>query len=217
MYFKDRVEAGARLAQELQQYRYENSVVMALSDGAVVVGEQIASSLHCILTMLLTEEIDVPGEQAMFGTVDQAGTFVHNRMFSTGEYEEYYSEFHGYLEDKKREKFQHINRLLGDGGILDHDMLRDHVIIIVSDGLANGASLDAAAEFLKPIRAGRLVVVTPIASVSAVDRMHIIADEIHVLSVASNFLDVNHYYEDNSLPPHEETIRRINESILKWK
>lgn len=216
MYFKDRKEAGIQLAERLQQYRYEPCVVVALSDGAVVVGEQIAASLHCIITMLLTEEINVPGEQSVFGTVDQSGKFVYNHMFSTGEFEGYYEEFHGYLEDQKREKFQRINRLLGDSGIMDHDMLRDHNIILVADGLAHGASLDAAAEFLKSVRVSRIIAVTPVASVAAVDRMHVLSDEIHVLSVADNFLSIDHYYDENTLPSHEETVERINQAILNW-
>lgn len=217
MYFSNRSEAGMKLAAELVQYRYENCVVVALTDGAVLVGEQIAAHLHCALTMLLTEDIEVPGEQTLFGTVNQDGGFVYNGMFSTGEIEEYYSEFHGYLEDQKREKFQRINRLLGNGGILDEDLVKDHVVILVSDGLANGASIDAAAEYFKHIRLDRLVVAVPVASVPAVDRMHVTADELHVLSVTDNFLETNHYYEDNTIPSHEETIERINQIVLSWR
>jgi len=131
--------------------------------------------------------------------------------------ESYYTEFHGYLEEQKREKFQRINRLLGDGGILSNDMLRDHVVILVSDGLSNGNSLDAAAEFLKPIRVAKLVVVTPVASVEAVDRMHVLADELHVLGVTDNFMSVDHYYDENDVPSHEETIEKINQIVLNWR
>src|SRR5215213_4732794 len=128
MYFTSRAHAGWFLAQQLQSYRYENSVVVALSDGAVQVGEQIAASLHCILTMLLIEDIDVPGENTLFGTVDQKGGFMYNPEFSKGEADSYYGEYRGYLEDQKRKHFQHMNRLLGDGGIIDAEMLRDHVV-----------------------------------------------------------------------------------------
>jgi len=216
-YFTSRAHAGWFLAQQLMSYRYENCVVVALSDGGVQVGEQIASALHCSLTMLLMEDIEVPGEGTLFGTVDQGGGFTYNQMFSTGEIEEYYSEFHGYLEDQKREHFQHMNRLLGDGGLISEDMLKDQVVILVADGLPVGASLDAAADFLKPIRLQRLVIAAPIASVAAVDRAHVIADEIHILSVTDNFLDTNHYYEQNDIPSHEDTIAKINQIILNWK
>ena len=59
MYFESRAQAGQLLAvQLLERYRYENCAVVALSDGGVLVGEQIAAQLHCILTMLVTEGID---------------------------------------------------------------------------------------------------------------------------------------------------------------
>ncbi len=218
MYFENRGQAGQLLAAQLaERYRYDNCAVVALSDGAVLVGEQIASALHCILTMLLIEDIDVPGESMSFGGVSQNGTFTYNGMFSAGEVEEYTSEFHGYLDEQKREKFQKINRLLGDGGIISNEMLRDRTVILVSDGIDNGAAIDVAMDFLKPIRVAKIVVATPIATVPAVDKLHMIADELHILDVKENFMGTNHYYEDNVIPSHEETIAKINQIVLNWK
>ena len=100
MYFENREQAGRVLAAELiKEYRYEDCTVVALSDGAVVVGEQIAEALHCLLTMLLVEEIEVPGEGISFGGVSQNGNFTYNSTFSNGEIDEYNSEYHGYLEE----------------------------------------------------------------------------------------------------------------------
>lgn len=218
MYFSSRLEAGYRLAQLLvEEYRYENTIVLALSDGAVQVGKQIAAELHCVMTLLLAEEIEVPGEGVSFGTLNQSGRFVYNGMFSIGEIEEYYNEFHGYLEDKKREKMSDINQLLGEGGIVSPSMLRDHNVILVSDGLSSGASLDAAADFLKPLRIQRVVIAAPVASVAAVDRAHILGDELHFLSVTDNYLATNHYYDVNDIPSHEATIAELNEIVLNWR
>ncbi|MBC7868954.1 hypothetical protein H7X69_02125 [Candidatus Saccharibacteria bacterium] len=218
MYFESREQAGQLLAVQLvEQYRYENCAVVALSDGAVLVGEQIAAALHCVLMMLLTEDIQIPGESLSFGAVSQNGGFTYNGMFSTGEIEEYAGEFHGYLDEQKREAFQRMNRLLGDGGIIDNDLLRNHVVILVSDGLDNGASLDVAVDFIKPICIKRLVVATPIASVQAVDRLHILADELHILDVKDNFMGTDHYYNQNIIPSHEETIAKINQIVLNWR
>lgn len=217
MYFNDRGEAGERLAAELQQYRHENCAVLALSDGGVIVGERIAISLHCVMTLLLTEEIEVPGEQTAFGTVDQDGRFVYNHSFSEDEFHEYYGEFHAYLDDQKRQKTEHIHQLLGDGGLWDADMLQGRVVILVADGLANGSILEAAVEYLKPISIQRLIIAVPVASVPAVDRMHILGDEIHVLHVTDNFLATDHYYDNNVVPTHEETVARINSTILNWR
>ncbi len=217
MYFESRGQAGQLLAAQLQNYRYENCAVVALSDGAVLVGEQIAASLHCILTMLLIETIDVPGEDMSFGGVSESGSFTFNGMFSAGEIEEYTSEFHGYLDEKKREAFQKINRLLGDGGLIDEEMLRDHVVILVADGMDNGASLDVAADFLKPIRLKKLVVVGAVASIPAVDKLHMLADELHILDVKENYLGTDHYFNDNTIPSHEDTIAKINQIVLNWR
>lgn len=217
MYFENRSKAGLLLAKQLvKDYRYEDCAVVALSDGAVLVGEQIASALHCVLTLLLIEDIQVPGESTSFGGVSQSGGFTYNGLFSAGEIDEYTSEFHGYLDEQKREAFQRINRLLGDGGLIDGKLLRDHVVILVADGVDNGASIDVALDFLKPIRVKRLIIVTPVATVPAVDKMHMAADELHILDVKENYMGTNHYYEDNTIPTHEETIAKINQIVLNW-
>jgi len=218
MYFESRVHAGQELAERLfNQYRYENCAILALSDGGVVVGEQIAAQLHCVLTMLLVENIEIPGESLVFGGISQSGNFTYNSEFSQGEIDEYTSEFHGYLEDQKRQAFQRVNRLIGDGGIVDHAMFRDRIIILVSDGFSDSAVLDVALDFLKPIRIKRLVIAAPIASERAIDRLHVVADELHILDVKVNYFDTNHYYNDNKLPSHEETIDKINKMILNWR
>lgn len=218
MYFESRAQAGQLLSVPLlEKYRYENCAVVALNDGAVLIGEQIATNLHCVLMMLLTEEIPVPGESVSFGAISQNGGFTYNGMFSTGEIEEYTSEFHGYLDEQKREAFHKMNRLLGDGGILDNELLRDRTVILVSDGLDNGSSIDVAIEFMKPIRVSRLVVATPTASIRAVDRLHVLADEMHILDVKENFMGVDHYFTDNTVPSHEETIAKINQIVLNWR
>jgi putative phosphoribosyl transferase len=218
MYFESRADAGRQLATRLaDEYRYENCAVVALSDGAVLVGEQIASALHCVLTLLLIEDIEVPGESLSFGGVSQSGNFTYNGMFSAGEVEEYTAEFHGYLDEKKREAFQKINQLLGDGGLIDKSLLLDRVVILVADGIDNGAAIDVAMDFLKPIRTLKVVVATPTASVPAVDKLHMSADEIHILDVKENFMGIDHYYTDNSIPSHEETIEKINQIVLNWR
>lgn len=217
MYFSSRIEAGYKLAQELEPlYRYENAVVVSLSDGGVQVGQQIAAALHCVLTLLLIEDIQVPGEGVSFGTMNQSGRFTYNGLFSAGEIEEYYSEFHGYLEDQQREKMSKMNQLLGAGGIVDASMLREHTVVVVSDGFPNGASLEAAADFLKPLLIKRFVIAAPVASVAAVDRMHILGDELHVLSVTDNYLATDHYYDVNDVPSHEVTVATLNDIVLSW-
>lgn len=218
MYFESRWQAGEVLARELyDRYRFENCAVIALSDGGAVVGEQIASWLHTSLSLLVTENVEIPGESLVFGSLAQDGSFTYNAELSDGEIDGYNSEFQGYLGEMKREAFQRINRLIGDGGTIDEKILRDRVIILVSDGLSDTTSISAAINYLKPVRLQKLVVVAPVASVEVIDTIHMLADELHILDVKANYLDTNHYYDDNDLPNHEDVIRTIDNMLLHWR
>lgn len=219
MYFESRSQAGAKLAERLvEEYRYEDSAVLALTNGSVLVGEQIAWRLHCVLMLLMSESIDIPGEGLSFGAISQVGKMTLNSQFTDGQKSYYTSEFHGYLEEEKRRAHQRINRLLGDSGVVDRAMLKDRVVILTSDGFSSDLySLDVALDFLKSVRIKKLVVVAPVASVAAVDRLHVVADEMHILDTKSNFMGVNHYYEDNTLPDQEDTITKINQIVLNWR
>ncbi|HXH27020.1 MAG TPA: hypothetical protein VNG90_03920 [Candidatus Acidoferrum sp.] len=209
MYFTSRAEAGKKLAEEIKVDSPADTIVVALNTGAVEVAEQIASSLRCRMALLLSEDIELPGEQSTIGTVSQSGDFTYNSSLSSGEVDEYYSELHGYIDDQKREQFAKINRLLGEGGFVERESLRNHTTIIVSDGFKNTSLLDAAELFLKPVKIKHLIIATPVASVQAVDRMHIFGDELHCLNVTDNYIDTNHYYDNNTVLSHDEILTKI--------
>lgn len=218
MYYKSRSQAGKELAKQLvEKYRYEDCAVMALSDGGVFVGAEIAKQLHSVLTMLLTAEVKLPGETKPIAVVNQDGGFTYNNMFSAGQLEGFTAEYHTYIEQEKANKFHAINRLLGDGGLIRRELLYGRNVILVSDGLNSGISLDAAIDFLKPIKTKKIIVATPLATVAAVDRMHVLADEIHCLSVVANYMNTNHYFENNKLPSRATIVKTIETIVLNWQ
>lgn len=210
MYFKSRAEAGQQLAGELMNLQYDDIVVMALSDGAAIVGQAMVEVLGGGLTLLLTKDITLPGELSVVGTLDQSGGFTYNHMFSTGELEEYEGEFHNYFEAEKMSKVSEINHLLSHNGLIERQGLRDKIVIVTSDGAKTGVAFDAAANYLKPVRLKRLIMVAPVASVDAVDRLHILGDEIHVLSTVDNYLDTDHYYDQNNIPNSEAILQLLS-------
>ena len=217
MYFASRADAGNQLAKELLKYRFEDTVAVALNDGGVIVGAQIAAEIHCPLMFLLMRDITLPGEISALGVVDQNGGFTYNDMFSAGELEGMTSEFHGFIEQEKMVKHHDINHLLGDGGLLDPTIILDRNVILVADGLVSGTSLLAAMSFLKPIRTKRVIIASAFASVSAVDKMHLLGDELHVLSVYDGTFELDHYFEANDVPSQDDIITTLNDAILKWK
>jgi putative phosphoribosyl transferase len=218
MYFASRLQAGRMLASQLvPKYRYENCAVIALDDGGVMVGAQIASQLHCVLMMLLNAEINLPREPDALAGITPGGGMTYNGSYSQGEIDEMVSEYHGLIEQEKLSGMHEMNRLLGGGGVLSKDLLKGHNVIIVSEGLKTGFPLDMVAEFLKPIAIEKLIVATPLASVQAVDRMHIIADEILCLSVVGDYINTDHYYDKKDIPDHNKAIKIIEQIILDWK
>jgi predicted phosphoribosyltransferase len=62
-----------------------------------------------------------------------------------------------------------------------------------------------------------MVIATPFASVTAVDKMHILGDEIFCFNVIEDIISIDHYYDDPSLPSHEKIIETIEDVILHWK
>lgn len=218
MYFKSRVEAGQKLAAQIvPKYKGQKCAVVALSDGGVMVGAQIAMQLHCVLTMLLSEAIELPRENTAIAGITNDGSFTYNTAYSPGEIEDLMGEYRGFIEQEKMEKMQEMHRLSGRGGLIRRDLLREHVVILASDGLSNGFSLDIAAQFLKPIHMQKIVVATPFASVPAVDRMHILADEIFCLSVIEDFISTEHYYDTQDVPPHDKVVKTIEEIVTHWR
>lgn len=216
MYFHNRAEAGRKLADELISYGLQNCTVIALTPGAVIVGAQIAMRIHAGIAILLTENVFLPGEPDAIGAVSSSNILTYNDMFSVGQIEEFVSENFNTIEQQRMEKLHHLHRLLGNGGELKRDLLRNHTVIVVSDGLSSGFSLAVAAEFLKPIKIKRLVVAAPVASIQAVDRMHLFADELHCLSVVNNYVETNHYYDDNNVPEIEDVFKIIRNTPIHW-
>lgn len=218
MYFASRMQAGRMLASQLvKKYRYEDCAVIALDDGGVMVGAQIATELHSVLMMLMSEEINLPRELEAIGAIAQDGSFTYNQAYSKGELEELVGEYFGFIEQEKLSRIQDLQHLLGSGGMIRKDLIKGRNIIIVSDGFLNGFTLDIALEYLKPVAIKRIIVATPLASVKAVDRMHVLADDIYCLSVIENYIDTNHYYDTQDVPDHDKIIETIEKVILNWK
>lgn len=209
--------AGQQLADRLAKYRYENVVVVAISEPSVLVAREIAAELHATLLLMALENIEVPGESLTFGTLNHVGELSYNPGMSEGQRDEYYSEFHGSLEEEQRLSFQQLNRLLSDGGYVERDLVRHQTVILVADGIKSETIIEAAVRFFRPVRLEKLVVATVLASVGAVDRMHILSDEIVCLSVTSNYLDTDHYYDENVLPGHAAVVDMINHNVLYWR
>jgi predicted phosphoribosyltransferase len=143
-------------------------------------------------------------------------TFTYNDHYTMSEIEDYVSEYRSYIDQKRMENAHELHMILGDDGEVDRDLLRHRTVILVADGLVDGFTLRIAAEFLKTVAIKRLVVACPIASVIAVDKMHLYSDEICCLGVTENYLGADHYYDDNTIPDIEGVLKIMRNISMNW-
>lgn len=217
MYFKDRADAGRQLAHRLAGYKNKNCIVIALSKEAMIVGAQIAMELHASLALYLVETIHLPGEPEAIGALSSTGTFAYNTMLSPQEIESAVTEFHGYIDQQRLEIMHKLNVLVGTEGEIDKRIIRRHIVILVSDGLSSGFAIKLATDYLKTVSVQKVVIATPLATVHAVDSMHLLGDELHCLNVVVNYFGNNHYYDDNSIPPLDGLFAMMRNISLTWR
>lgn len=217
MYFKSRAEAGRQLAERLDKYKAQNIVVLALDEGSAIVASQVAMKLHANLLLYVVKNIYLPGEPEAIAALSSTGTYTTNDYFSGGELEDLSTEYHNFIDQKKMEANHDLHVLLGRDGEIDKKLLRHRVVIVVSDGLSSGFSFQACANFLKTVSIKKVVAATPLASVPAIDKLHLSSDEICCMSVVANYINTNHYYDDNTLPNMEQVLKIMRNITLNWE
>lgn len=217
MYFESRAEAGVKLANELLPlYRYENTVVIALSEAGVAVGYQIAVNLHAALRRLLMTTIHIDDESVDYATIMPGGVVAVNPAMSESEQQYYYGEYAGWLEEQIRQGIMQIDRQM-DPDEISPENLRGYNVILTDDGIDSPTKLEAAKTWLKPARVDKVILACPVISVPALDAAHILFDELHILGVAANYLSTDHYYEQDDRPDDEMAKRMIGVTINNWK
>ncbi len=215
-YFPDRTAAGNLLADQVAvQFSGDNTLVIALSEGAVVVGAEIARRIHCSLYIFASQKVagDSDGEATALGS---GGVFSYNTAIAFGALEEDADAFRMYTDQRSLNEFLKLNHVAGKDGTIPRQLLKRHTIILVSDGLNNALSLELAAHFLKGIDIKKLIIATPIASGKAIDKMHVLVDQIFCLRSVESFIGVNHYYDLNAIPDDKTVVEIMQKIVLSW-
>lgn len=178
--FKDRIHAGALLADELQRHVARADLLLALPAGGVPVGYTAAERLKIPFDIAIVRKIQVPwNTEAGFGAVAWDGSAVLNEVLvselglSSGQVEECISR-------TKRIVSERVQKFRGDKPLPD---LRDHVVIIVDDGLASGYSMAVAVDSVMRYRPQRVVVAVPTGSAQAVQLVSSKADLLVCLNI----------------------------------
>lgn len=215
MIFKDRQDAGIKLASRLMHYKDRRDViVLALPRGGVVTGYEIAKILHCPLDIIIIRKIGFPGQPELaIGAVSETGTVVLNEDIIS-----MYRISDDYIKQQVSKEEEEISRrksLYRQGkGI---PSLEGKVILLVDDGIATGATMKAAVETLKKEKIERVVVAAPVAPLQTAQEFKRIADEFICLETPSDFLAVGSYYRDFEQVSNEQVVEMLRASAEKKK
>ncbi|MCC4766547.1 phosphoribosyltransferase [Methanosarcina sp. DH1] len=208
--FKNRKDAGEKLAKALEKYRIENPIILAIPRGGVEVGLQVAAKLNTDFSLIISRKLPFPDNpEAGFGAIAENGsTFIlenaHNWL--SGET----------IERIKQEQIAEIERrikALRGGNSLSE--LEGRTVILIDDGIAMGSTMRAAIELCKNRKARKIVVAVPVAGIEITEELRKIVDELVVLEIPAYFRAVAQVYERWYDVSDEEVLDLLRENIRK--
>ncbi|MGA3268803.1 MAG: phosphoribosyltransferase [Verrucomicrobiota bacterium] len=208
-FFRDRSEAGRLLAAKLGAYANRPDVlVLALPRGGVLVAYEVARALNAPLDAFLVRKLGVPGhEEFAMGAIATGGVRVLNepvvRALGIPDYAI------DAVAVKEQEELARRERLYrGDRPPPD---VRGETVILVDDGLATGATMQAAVKALREQHAKRIVVAVPVAAPESCEQSKEQVDDMICALTPEPFYAVGFWYQDFSQTTDEE-VRELLES-----
>jgi len=204
MRFADRLDAGHALAARLTAYANRTDVVvLGLARGGVPVAAEVARALAAPLDVLLVRKLGAPDQPELaIGAIAEDGVALVNEDVLRGL---------GLGPDDvdratARERPELDRRLAAYRGGRPGLEVDGKVAIVVDDGLATGASMEAACRTLAARGAARLVVAVPVASREACNRLRTIAHEVIAVATPAPFYAVGAWYVDFSQTDDREVV-----------
>ena len=208
MNFASRQEAGERLGKYLRGRGVTADVVLGLPRGGVVVAAGVARELKLPLDALVVRKIGHPlqPEFAVGALAEPDAVFLNEQILrefpvSPARLDKIIAQEKIRLLEYRRQFHLH-----------DIPSLAGKAVLLVDDGLATGATAEAAAISARRQNAGRIVVAAPVASTNAVERLRHAADAVEVLSEEPDFQAVGQYYDSFSPTEDEEVVSLLRDA-----
>jgi len=208
--FRDRIEAGRRLAEKLAGYANRPDVlVLALPRGGVPVAAEVARALNAPLDVFLVRKLGLPGqEEFAMGAVATGGVRVLNEpLIHAFGISDAVVERVVAREEQELARRERLYR--GDRPPAD---VRGRTVILVDDGLATGATMLAAIKALRQQQPARIVVAVPTAAPETCDALRAEVDDVVCAVTPEPFYSVGLWYEDFSQTTDDEVRALLERS-----
>ncbi len=214
MFFRDRRDAGRRLAMKLAGYRGKKHIlVLALPRGGVPVGYEIARSLNAYLDCFIVRKIGAPGNPELaIGAIASGGTRILNEplikeLDIPRNFIDKVTKYEAVELERREALFRRGREFL---------RIENKTIILVDDGLATGASMTAAVMAIKNQRPKNLIVAVPVASPETLREIAKRVDETACLQTPDPFWSVGSWYADFTQTTDQEVQFLLDDAARNW-
>ncbi|MDW7733194.1 MAG: phosphoribosyltransferase [Methanolobus sp.] len=209
--FKDRTDAGRKLAEELAEYSGRKDVILlALPRGGVPVAFEVAKELGLELDVFIVRKLGAPGyEELAMGAISSGGTKVMNMGVVQS------LQISGAAIDSvvaaERKELERREELYRKGKPkLD---VTGKTAILIDDGLATGATMKAAVQALRTQDPEKIIVAVPTASREACEEFAADVDKTVCLTTPEPFYGVGAWYEDFSQTSDKEVCDLLKKTV----
>lgn len=205
MLFYDRQDAGQKLAEKLVKYKnLDRVVVLGLPRGGVIVAAAVAQHLNVPLDIMVARKISAPrNPEFAIGaiTVDGAGVFDDRLIASLGIPPTYINKT---ILQEQREAHRRLQVYRGDRPALD---LQQKIVVLVDDGIATGATMQAAINFVKKQQPQKIIVAVPVAAPDTCAKLKKNIDELITLATPRAFAAVGQFYKKFDQTTDDEVVK----------
>lgn len=204
--FTDRVDAGRRLAHELDVLRGQDVVVLGLPCGGVPVAAMVAEALDAPLDVIVVRKLGLPSRPELaMGAIAEGGLRLVDDEFAA----------------RMGVDADEIERIeICERGVLEARATRlrqgrppipltDRVAVIVDDGMATGSTVRVACRAARRLRARRVDVAVPVAPALTVRELTE-ADAVVCVSIPQRFVAVGRHYRDFSPVDEDDVVALLD-------
>jgi predicted phosphoribosyltransferase len=204
--FADRREAGRLLARELESFRADHPVVLGIPRGGVVVAAEIADHLGAELDIVLSRKIGAPGNPELaIGAIAEDG-----RLFLDDQLARRVGASEAFIaREQGRELGEIARRVKLFREARPKVPLLSRTVIVVDDGLATGATMQAALWAVHRDRQRSTVAAVPVGAVDTVERLSQSADAFFCLRAPEDFGAVGRFYRVFDQVEDEEVLSTL--------
>jgi predicted phosphoribosyltransferase len=210
--FRDRFAAGEILASMLGRYKKNNQdclTVIGIARGGIIVAAAIAEKLNADLDIVVPRKLRSPHnpENAIGAIMHDGSLYLDKSILGTQPHI-----FGEYIDmeklDRKKEMEHKLNLYRPQARKY---RIRGRTVILVDDGIATGATIIAAARWIRKQEPKRFIIAAPVAPKQVVERLKNEADKIEIIRNASNFKAVEQFYQEFQ-PVSDDQIIEIMKS-----